>query len=373
MLALAGGTVYPDPFSEPIAGGTVLLDEARIAAVGKDTEIPAAARVLDCSGCTVTAGFWNCHVHFFEHKWANAAEIPAAELAEQLRCFTRFGFTTVFDLGSSFANTRIIRDRVRSGEVDGPEIYTTGEIIAAPGAVPPESVLRILGTMPVPPHEAENAEQGAQAANEILAQGVDALKVFASGNAPAQKLSNDALHAAVRRAHELGKPVFAHTTDTDDVLAVLDAGVDVIAHTTPRSGSWNGAITRAAQCNGAALTPTLSVWPHLMRHDRASLVRQLRENAVQQLRAWIDAGCEVLFGTDLGAVEPDPAPEFALMREAGMTFPQILASLTTAPAKRFGVDAACGRIEPGFAADLTVFETPFDIRYTIRQGQVIYE
>jgi hypothetical protein len=32
----------------------------------------------------------------------------------------------------------------------------------------------------------------------------------------------------------------------------------------------------------------------------------------------------------------DPTDEYALMAEAGMTFRQILASLTTAPAERFG-------------------------------------
>jgi hypothetical protein len=60
--------------------------------------------VLDCSGLTITAGFWNSHVHFFERKWANAATIPAPELTRQLQeMLTRYGFTSVFDLGSMWA------------------------------------------------------------------------------------------------------------------------------------------------------------------------------------------------------------------------------------------------------------------------------
>jgi imidazolonepropionase-like amidohydrolase len=373
VLALAGGTVYTDPFSPPIANGTVLLDGARIAAVGTRIDVPAQAPVLDCAGCTVTAGFWNCHVHFFERKWGDAAQIPAHELAEQLSEFTRFGFTSVFDLGSSWQNTRSIRDRIDSAEVDGPAIYSTGEIIVPPGAVPPESVLRVLGTMPVKPHEVETAQDAEASARAILAQGVDALKIFASGNAPQQKLARYALHAAVATAHDMRKPVFAHTNDTDDVVAALEAGVDVIAHTTPRSGAWHRPVTALAASSGAALTPTLGVWPHLMRHDRVSLVRQLRESAVTQLRAWIESGGSVLFGTDHGAVEPDPAPEFALMREAGMSFAQILDSLTTAPARRFGAQHTQGRVAAGYAADLTVFSTPFDVRYAIRVGRVIYQ
>ena len=41
-------------------------------------------------------------------------------------------------------------------------------------------------------------------------------------------------------------------------------------------------------------------------------------------------------------------------RKAGMTFPQILASLTTAPAERFGASKQLGRVAPGVAADLTI-------------------
>ncbi|HKU67843.1 MAG TPA: amidohydrolase family protein [Candidatus Baltobacteraceae bacterium] len=373
MLALAGGTVYVDPLHDPIANGTVLLEGGTILAAGHGIEPPTHARVLDCSGATVAAGFWNAHVHLFERKWANAAEIPAPELAEQLQSFTRYGFTSVFDLGSSWRNTTIVRDRIASGEVDGPAIYSTGEIVIPPGALPPEAVLRALGTAPVQAHEIDSAEQGTRAAQTILAQGTDALKVFASGNAPAQKLAKDAFHAAVRQAHELERPVFAHVNDADDVLAALDAGVDVVAHTTPRSGAWDSSLTQAAKRRDAALTPTLAAWPHLMRHDRAGLVRHVHETAVAQLRAWLDAGAAVLFGTDVGAVEADPAPEFAMMREAGMTFAQILDSLTTAPAKRFARARKCGRIAAGYEADVTVFLTPFEVRYTIRGGRVVYQ
>jgi imidazolonepropionase-like amidohydrolase len=97
---------------------------------------------------------------------------------------------------------------------------------------------------------------------------------------------------------------------------------------------------------------------------------------VGQLRDWVRAGGEVLFGTDLGAVEYDPTPEYALMAQAGMTFPQILESLTTAPARRFGGDA---QVAPGLAADLVAFagdptedvRALAQVRYTIRGGRVI--
>src|SRR5437588_13083444 len=104
MLALTGGTIHVSPADDPIRDGVVL-----IASVGTEAP-PRDAEVLDCTGATITAGFWNSHVHLFQRKWADAASIPAPELARQLReTFTRYGFTNVFDLSSSLVNTRIIR------------------------------------------------------------------------------------------------------------------------------------------------------------------------------------------------------------------------------------------------------------------------
>src|SRR5690349_18040487 len=108
-IALIGGTIRPSPTEEPLRDGVVLVAGKTIAAVGTRPSVPVpdGTEVLDCSGATVTAGFWNSHVHFFERKWANVAAIPAAELARQLRDFlTRYGFTSVFDLSSSWENTR---------------------------------------------------------------------------------------------------------------------------------------------------------------------------------------------------------------------------------------------------------------------------
>ena len=88
----------------------------------------------------------------------------------------------------------------------------------------------------------------------------------------------------------------------------------------------------------------------------------------------------MLFGTDLGAVDADPGPEYALMARAGMRFPQILASLTTAPAERFGESSRRGRIASGFEADLVVLgEDPSRdiralaaVRSSLRAGKVIW-
>ena len=99
-----------------------------------------------------------------------------------------------------------------------------------------------------------------------------------------------------------------------------------------------------------------------------------------QLRAYSQSGGQILFGTDVGYIQQfDTSEEFAWMSRAGMTFEQILASLTTSPAERFGYSNS-GRIAKGMDADLVVLHddpkhdvTAFSkVRYTIRLGKVIY-
>ena len=118
-----------------------------------------------------------------------------------------------------------------------------------------------------------------------------------------------------------------------------------------------------------------------LRNERISLADGFEETAIGQLRAWSHAGGIVLFGTDVGYMTAyDTTDEYVLMARAGMTFPQILASLTTAPAERFGASRQAGRIAPGFTADLTVLrhDPAKDIRalsavqYTVRNGKIIF-
>jgi imidazolonepropionase-like amidohydrolase len=77
-LALTGATIYPAPGQPAIRNGVILLRDGRIAAVGTRASVvvPVGTDTLDCTGLTVTAGFWNSHVHFGERKWARAAELP---------------------------------------------------------------------------------------------------------------------------------------------------------------------------------------------------------------------------------------------------------------------------------------------------------
>src|ERR1043166_7353825 len=74
-LVLRGGTVYAAPDAAAIADAVIVTTAGTITAVGRaaDVPVPADARVIDCTGRTVVAGFWNSHVHFTEAVWSTAA------------------------------------------------------------------------------------------------------------------------------------------------------------------------------------------------------------------------------------------------------------------------------------------------------------
>lgn len=381
-LALVGGTIYTAPTDAPLRNGVVLVENGKIAAVGirGKIKIPQGTKVLDCTGHAITAGFWNNHVHFMERKWSEAAGIPAAELKQQLQdMLTRYGFTAAFDLSSPWENTRIIRDRIESGEVPGPRIFSTGlAILPANAALPPDAIISFMGWSNPRAPEVSDARQASAAVERLLDSGVDGIKLFVSVP-PKASLSQDSIEGATAEAHRWGKPVFVHPNTGSDVLTALRAGVDIIGHTTPQSGPWDDTLLVTAKEHRAALIPTLSIWKWYARHDRRSAQDKVVSTEVGQLRAWIANGGTVLFGTDLGATDPDPGEEYDLMAQAGMNFQQILASLTTAPAQRFG-RKEMGRIAMGFDADLVVLrgdpvkniQELTAVAYTLRDGKIIY-
>ncbi len=62
VVAIEGGTVYT-MIGAPIEGGTVLIRDGRIAAVGRNVAVPAGARRVDARGKRVTPGLFESHTH----------------------------------------------------------------------------------------------------------------------------------------------------------------------------------------------------------------------------------------------------------------------------------------------------------------------
>jgi len=130
-----------------------------------------------------------------------------------------------------------------------------------------------------------------------------------------------------------------------------------------------------------ALTPTLTLWEVEFKGSDPDELKKGMGKAAQQLKAFSEAGGQVLFGTDVGYIDRfDTSEEFVWMSRAGLRFQQMLASLTTNPAQRFGDSAHSGRIAKGMDGDLVVLRADPEqdaiafskVRYTIRSGRVIY-
>jgi imidazolonepropionase-like amidohydrolase len=379
-LALVGGKVYPLPDATPISEAVVLASNGIIIAVGSRSEvqIPSDARVIDCAGKTVVAGFWNSHVHFTQAVWKGAASGPAAPLTAHMQeMLTRWGFTTVWDLGSNPADTLPLRRRVNAGEVLGPNIFLLGSIFPMdghPAYLPAE--------MKLP--EIADPDVAAQLARSYLDMGLDGVKLFTGSykgeDKPVVNMDVAVAKAAVDVAHAQRKPVFAHPQNKTGVDTVIAARVDVMAHTVPGPGYTQYTSEQLARfkSQGTALIPTLSLFTTVVLDP--GVTAQITAVTVNQLRQFAENGGVVLFGTDVGFTKIyDTALEYELMHRA-LSEGQVLASLTTNPALYFKA-AKKGKVEKGFDADVVVLDgDPMaDVRnlakvaYTIRAGQVIYQ
>ncbi len=174
-LALVGARIYPSPTAPPIEDGTVLIHNGRITAVGPRDEIkvPATWPVIDCKDLTLTAAFWNCHVHFIEPKWQDADLMPAAQFNRQMeQMITSHGFAYVFDLAElSIGNVLRIRNRIKNGDVNGPVIYTTGVPL-----VPANGSPFYIAPLKLP--EAGDPQQAVAHVRQQIDSGADAIKIW---------------------------------------------------------------------------------------------------------------------------------------------------------------------------------------------------
>lgn len=385
-LAIVGARVHPAPGVAPIAEATIILRNGVIAEVGPASSVRAApsARIIDGRGLTVVAGLWNSHVHIFSPTMTQASGDPAAISAEMEAMLTRWGFTTVFDISSLPGQAIALRQRIRSGEITGPNLLTVDAPIFPINGTPIYARDLLAGQ---PSFEVGTTDLATQRVRQQLAAGADGVKLFTGAIVgPPQgvlPMQIDVAKAAVAEAHRSGKPVFAHPSDLTGLRIAMDSGADILAHATPDDGlEWTPQLVQELKSHNLALIPTLTLWKvELKRAGRSdAAATAFAALAQRQLKAYSDAGGEILFGTDVGYIDTfDTTEEYSLMSGAGLTFDQILASLTTAPAARFGFTAK-GRVMKGLDADLTVLTADpaqdptalARVAYTIRNGEVIY-
>jgi imidazolonepropionase-like amidohydrolase len=389
-VLLTASRIYTAPDQPPIDDGSILMRDGRIVAVGPSGKIPSrgAARLAHCDGGIVTAGFQNSHAHFIEPKWEGADAQPAGELADKLRdMLTRHGFTTVVDTGSRVENTVALRARIRRGEITGPRILTTGLPLYPENGLPVylrDMPAEFLAQLPQP----GSVDAALAAVQANLESGADAAKLFVmtpQGGGRVAFMKPEIALVAADETHRRGLPVLVHPTDIEGIELAIEAGADILVHTTIGAGrpAWDDVLVSRLVEQGIGVVPTLKLWRYELERAGvpAAIIERALADAVGQLRAFSTAGGQVLFGTDVGYMgDYDPTEEYRQMARA-LTPMQILASLTTAPAARWKEEASRGRVAAGQDADLVVLEAdPAEsaahfagVRCTIRAGQAIFE
>lgn len=200
-LAIVGGDVWDGTASAVRPGATILIAGDRIERIGVGLEIPDGVETVDARGKFVMPGLIDMHVH--------------VQLCgdDSLLGFLGAGVTAVRDLGSDITTSLPMRDALAAGERVGPRMFVYGPLLDGdPPIFPPGMALL---------RSSSDAEQGRAAIEELIATGVDGIKLYAG-------LRPDLLEAMVR-AVDGRVPVTVHLGRTWASEAVR-AGIDCLEH-----------------------------------------------------------------------------------------------------------------------------------------------
>lgn len=225
-LALVGGRLVDGYGGKPLENSVVLVRDGVIEAVGQvgQLKVPDGVEVVSTEGMTVLPGLWDMHVHLmlvghsdYEH-WDKTYldrfgpdVMPAA--AEQL---LMAGVTSARDLGAPLEESIEIRNKIRSGEIPGPNLYVSGPFIQHepyPGTEPFR-----WGVDGVADAKAKVAR--------LAEAGVDWIKLIDQ-----DQMTMEEVRAVVDEAHGRGLPVVAHSHRPEEIRRGIAAGVDGFEHT----------------------------------------------------------------------------------------------------------------------------------------------
>ncbi len=384
IRAFVGATLFDGSGHPPVQKSVLLVRDGRILAAGADVSAPAAAERIDLDGRFVIPGLVNAHGHVGETRGLRAGpELYTREnVLDQLRLYARYGVTTVVSLGGDRDEGFRVRDEQQTPSLDRARLHLAGPVLDA--------------TTP----EAARAQVEALAARKP-----DWVKIRVDDNlGTVAKMPAPAYRAVVEEAHRRGLRVAAHLFYLEDARDLLAAGVDFLAHSV-RDKDVDAAFVAQLKRRGVGLCPTLmrevstfvyadepdffadpfflkeadpAVLAELRSEERRARVRaspasaRYREAlkvASRNLKALVDAGIPIAFGTDTGP----PARfqgyfehrELEAMVEAGLTPTQALVAATSGAARSLGLSGV-GKLEPKAWADFLVLRTDplADIRNT---------
>lgn len=308
---------------ERLEPACVVVQGARIAAVGPPEALSGGVGRAVTTGLTLIPGFIDSHVHSGFH--------PPREMV-------RGGVTTARDLGSPPELIHGLAAASQADDFEGPALVAAGPILTARGGYPARARWASPGTA----RELSGPSEAGGAVARTIGEGASVIKVAL--NPPAgPTLDAATLGAVVDAAHDRGVEVTGHVFGLPELVKALDAGVDELAHMLLGPDIIPEVVLRRMVASGMAVVPTLSI---RFGADRAKAVRELGRFA--------RAGGKIVYGTDLGNDGPRPGideGEVAAMAAAGLSARRVIASATVEAAAHLGL-ASAGAIEAGRYADL---------------------
>lgn len=370
-VAYTSANVWNGTGAAPLRNATLVVRDGRIESVSSDAA-PAGAETVDLEGAWVIPGFINAHGHVSGRWAADEVQGDAARVEGDLALYARYGVTTVLSLGGAPKDSFGLRSAQNMASLERARLLLAGDIVFSQ----------------------DPAEAAAMTQANIDA-GVNWIKLRQDDNLGAtEKMSWDALEAAMQVANAANVPVATHIFYMDDAAMLLGMGSGLIAHSVrdqPVSDEFVQTMLDSGVCYVPTLVREVSTFvygerpaffddpffleaakqsqidrvsdPEFMAKMAASpaaaTYRKTLVQAQENLRLLAASGVPVAFGTDSGPAGRFPGyfehMEFDLMAEAGLTARQILLSATSVAAGCLNLDDL-GTLEPGKWADFVVIE-----------------
>lgn len=354
----------------------VRVVEDKIAAVEGSLTAPAtcSGERVDFPGCTIIPGLIDTHVHLVLSALAtNEAiiELTANENDDQLlaralenaRAALLAGITTVRDCGGRGQVVQEVRRRIRQGLAQGADVLSCGAPITT-----------TLGHCHWLGLVADSHDEVREAAEKMLAEDVDFLKIMATGGnmtPTSDPMRPQYDHEALKLVADLGRSVnkhsAAHVLSRSALPGVVAARYRTIEHCDWRveenryefDEDLARRIVDQNQFVGLTMSGTTrrAFLPELTRNPSGPVKRLDMRFACE--RRMIDHGVRYTLHSDAGVrMTPIDSLHLGLRTaqiELKLTPDEILRAVTSTAAEAIGLDDR-GVLKPGKRADLVVFE-----------------